>query len=380
MIKYVLLFCFGVVSLLQLILIWSDPSLKFGNLRAHLVSDEYNPVSKSVAPPDASIPPELKKYFMYESSAKQALVDLLGWIESSREVSLPLFENRIDTADGEISSSPKVCLFLTTKDRPKSPTSCLRQTVTSILTRMDYPKNRETTYIHVFDVNKDSLRDDHSYIEEVASLLPVSRINDEAIVDNRKLQEDIDFTSILEKVIPLKCKYPIFIEDDAVADDHWFDLIEIAIDQLENEFPISEQKDWLSIRLFAARHPDNKREETESPGISGFNPMFGSVAFLMNPQYLEDFKIELERMIVKAKTDLKYLLPKDLCIDEFANQRRLSVKSFEPVIFQHVGLFSTVGSFDEKSAVDKANMWQMSSRYFRSEHTPISFDISRWII
>ena len=314
----------------------------------------------------------LDKYYLYDTSAKTAAANLSTWLYEN-DIPLPLFPNRLEDASIELEKPPKVCISIVSSRRAAAPVSYLTQTVLSLLARMDYFKHRDDVYIHVFNV--DNNPDSHEDMNIIKGIVPITNVKVPTgdtgnFTDISHVHENLDNAYIMRKMLKLGCQYPIFVEDDAIADEHWFDLLQIAMDQIS-----SRQSDWFAIRLFSARpfYPP-----LFSAGISDYDPTFGSVVVLVNPRHINDYAQGLESTVWDslAKHNEKILLPKDIVLGKEAEKHHAPLLSFEPVIFQHVGLFSSV----RQSVVNKeyANFWILFSEYFNSDGKPIVFDEQRW--
>ena len=311
----------------------------------------------------------IDKYYLYDSSAKIAAANLSTWLYE-HDIPLPLFPNRLEE---NFSNTPKICISIISTRRHSAPVSYLTQTVISLLTRMDYFQHRDDVYVHVFNV--DNNPDSHEDMNIIRGIVPITNVkvpigNTGNVSDIMHVHENLDNAYIMRKMLSIGCLHPIFVEDDAIADENWFDLLQIAIEQISNR-----QADWFAVRLFTARP---SYPALSSRGISNYDPTFSSVVVFVNPKHIEDYAKGLEDTVREsmANQDEKMLLPKDIVLGEQAKKQRAPLLSFEPVIFQHVGLFSSV----RQSVVDKdyAEFWILFSKYFESDGKPIVFDPQRW--
>jgi hypothetical protein len=319
----------------------------------------------------------LDTYYMYDTSAKIAATHLSTWLYEN-DIPLPLFPDRLldDASQLNSTNPPRVCLSIVSTRRLSAPVSYITQTVLSLLTRMDYFKHREDVYIHVFNVDNDP--DGHTDLDMIRGIVPITNVKvpiDQDVGNFTILphhHENLDNAFIMRKMMSIGCMHPIFIEDDAIADENWYDLVQIAIDQLAER-----QSDWFAVRLFTARsqYPPLNNQR----GLGGYDPRFSSVVVFVNPNHIEHYAKGLEDTVWESisKRDEKILLPKDIVLDGCARRQLAPILSFEPVIFQHVGLFSSV----RQSVVDKAyaNFWILFSEYFESDGKPIAFNPERWI-
>ena len=66
----------------------------------------------------------------------------------------------------------------------------------------------------------------------------------------------------------------------------------------------------------------------------------------------------------------------DLAILDFTDQRGKQVLSFEPVVFQHTGIYSAANP--GRTAEEFEKHWGMQSENFDAENKPIEFSSDRW--
>lgn len=319
-------------------------------------------------------PEYLEKYFMYDSTAKEALFDVNAWLYENK-YPLPLFEDRL-AADYKNPKSPKICVSVTSARRQGSPFSYVVQAVSSLINRMNFKAHKEDVYIHVFNV--DTEPDLHTDIEMIKNVVPVTKIKAPAAssVGGFPIQahyhENLDNAQIMRHLHAIGCQYPILIEDDAMAEENWVESTLFAIEQLKTR----ENPDtWFVIKLFVAR---SFYPQLKTRGINSYDPQFNTVALMINRGEMLKFAEALENMVTQtiAKGDHSLHLPKDLFLDAYSKKHHLSVEAFEPVIFQHTGIYSSVA----KREIDKesVNSWIMFSKYFESEGKPIRFENSSW--
>jgi hypothetical protein len=317
-------------------------------------------------------PPGLDKYYMYDDSAKNALINILHWAEKSG-TKLPFFANLIDEQDPIPFLPPKICILITSASRDHAPVSYLIQSITALLSRMDLMANKDRVYVHVFNVdNHTGVRFDE--MEIVRQIVPVSDIKASTQgYDTSKFtihfQENLDNALIMKMSRMIGCRYPIFMEDDAIADENWLDLLDSAIKQLERT------PDWFAVKLFVARQSYTKNLRR---GVNDYDQGFNTVSVLMNPSYVERFALELEEMVLKALQEQNPGIhdTKDHFYNKFRAKYNLKINAFEPVVFQHVGLFSSVS--ERKVDQEFAKNWYLFSETFQSDGKPIDFDPKRW--
>ena len=319
-------------------------------------------------------PEYLAKYFMYDLTAKEALFEMNAWLYENK-YTLPLFEDRL-AADYKNTKSPKICISVTSARRQGSPFSYVAQAVSSLINRMNFKANKEDLYIHVFNV--DSEPDLHSDIEMIKNVVPVTKIKARADLSvgdfpiQSHYHENLDNAQIMRHLHAIGCQYPILIEDDAMAEENWFESILLAIEQLKTR---EKPDNWFVIKLFVAR---SFYPQLKARGINSYDPRFNTVAMMINRDETLKFADALENMVTQtiAKRDHSLHFPKDLFLDAYSQKHHLRVEAFEPVIFQHTGIYSSVASrgIDEESV----NSWIMFSKYFESEGKPIKFEKSSW--
>jgi len=238
---------------------------------------------------------------------------------------------------------------------------------------MNYSKYKDDVYIHVLNTDKEP--ENHMEVEKIRHLVPVSNVKGkilEPLPDfniDYKYQENLDNAQILRLIHPIGCQYPIMMEDDALPAENWVDAVLIAIKQIEDRNP----KPWFLVKLYVARmqYPPLYRR-----GINSYHQEWNTVAMLMNPALFLAFADAEDDTVEKTLQAKNHGIhrPKDELLNVFAANHGLVIESYEPVIFQHTGIFSSVVTRDvDVSAVD---IWYMHSSYFESEGVPITFDPS----
>ena len=318
-----------------------------------------------------TFPEYLRPYALYDITGKRALLDLRSVLRSKR-MNLPLFPNRLEGSTP--TTPPKICLSIATARRKGAPFSYLVQAVSALLNRMNYAKYKEDVYIHVFNV--DSEPEKHEEVELIRDLVPVTNLK-VPIPPNGDFpiqphyHENMDTARIIREFHRIGCEYPILIEDDALATTNWVDSVMDMIQDL-NKHP---NVDWFAVRLFVARsfYPKLQRR-----GLNSYDPLFNMVAVLLNRKHMLPFAAAMEekvRLTMQAKNHELHL-PKDLVMDKYKTTNGLRVLAYEPVIFQHTGVYSSVSNrtIDEASV----NTWIMFSKYFEAAGEPIQFLDSYW--
>ena len=337
----------------------SIPNRYFLSLIAKLM-DSAIKVSKLVKPPG------LEKFFNYDSSSKLAILDITRFM-FRRNIPVPLFENVISPSN-ENGPKKRICVTITTARRQNTPLSYLAQTVAALITRMKMPISVSKVSIHVFNVDNEPEK--HDDVDLVRHLVPVTRLKVRRNVRYPKQQESLDFTHLLRLLAASSCEYAILLEDDALADENWLDLVEYAISQLE-------ERDWFVVKLYSAR-PEYLFPQR--PRITNYDQGYNTVAMLLNKEYMTEFADALDAHMdecLTRSTNSDKCSPKDIFMEDFAAKKRLKMQAFEPVIFQHTGVYSSISKREISSRFTFD--WGMESSSFQSENVPIVFDSAKWI-
>jgi hypothetical protein len=326
-----------------------------------------------IEPPDY-----LEHYFMYDITAKRALIDLYRYIEDNN-VPLPLFENKLEGFTEKTlpkKDGPLICISIATARRLTSSISYLIQMISALLNRMNYKKYKDDVYIHVFNVDNEP--DEFKDIDLIKPLVPISNIKSKlepnwGFVPTRLHYEDMDNSLIIQKFHQLGCKYPVFVEDDALPTTDWVDSIMLAIKQL-SERP--NRDDWLLVKFYVAHEVYD--DTNFKRGVSEYDMGWNSVANMINPKYMPFVIRELQftTQISIEHRDQQLLVIKDHVMNRSARLLGLKQLAFEPVIFQHTGIFSSVRDrFIDKESVER---WDMSAGRFDAEKKPIEFNRDLW--
>ena len=332
------------------------------------VQGQIDALSVSLTEPDYALPQSLKQYSLYERSARESLKQLYEWT-LKRGIELPLFQNRLLSPQEPV----KICVAIATTRREYSPFQYLVQAVSALLNRMNYAAHKDDVYIHVFNVDAEPTN--HVEADLIRPLVPVTDVKiplnpPEGFKVQANYQENVDSAEIVRLVAGMGCQYPIFLEDDALATTDWVESVLLAITQLE-KLP---RDSWFMTRLFVARSFYSRLTKR---GINDYDPGFNSVALLTNRQFLTEFAEELdaniELMFEKADWDIH--LPIDHIAKRLAEQKKLKMLAFEPVVFQHTGIFSSITV--RPVEVFEKN-WIFTSKYFDAEGKPIEFNRNNW--
>jgi hypothetical protein len=304
-------------------------------------------------------------FVMYNSSAQAALSDLRQFA-LEHKATLPLFS---------LKSHPLICVGITTARRNGSDFHYLSQTLASLVTR--YSKKKDAIYIHVF--NTDNEPHLHREVDLIRDIFPVSNVKGRPLITEsaanfssvpveklqerlRKLQEGLDFADILFEMRSWKCPNIVLLEDDALAQQGWSKRIDWALSQLRD-------RKWFAVRLYSIR----KYVPMHMPwGLTDFDQGFNTVALLLSEQYIvpmaEVVRAAIHRVISTGVQ--KHFSAKD----EFMSQELVSlfqspIFGFDPPIFQHLGVHSSVMTRDPDFME-----YYMHAPNFESEGQPIVFD------
>jgi hypothetical protein len=321
-------------------------------------------------------PDFLRKFFLYDRTAKQALQEMNAFFYEN-QIPLPLFRNRLQWQPRGIEP-PKVCVAVMTARRVNSPIAYVVQTVVALLNRMQYNKYSDDVYIHVFNVDPEP--DRHTDVDHVRHLVPVTNVRvairgEESFPLGSRSHENVDYAAILRILLEMKCEYPIIVEDDALATDNWVESINLLIHQLEAR--TGQEKSWFVVKLYTARQSGETLPMTR--GLNSFDQGFNSVAVMMNPMHILGFAQVLEENVenVVSKKDNTQIGHTDLLMQKFGSSKKdLFTGSFDPVVFQHTGVYSSV--MDREVDEYSVNLWYMSAKDFESEGVPIRFDAGSW--
>jgi hypothetical protein len=162
-----------------------------------------------------------------------------------------------------------------------------------------------------------------------------------------------------------------------LATTDWVDSVLLALAQLEEKNNKKERMDdrWLMVRLYAAR---SQYPRLYQKGINYYDPLFSMVAVSLNKHHMLRYADELLKNVneVLEATNIELILPKDLIPNNLASQLGLKMKAFEPVIFQHRGLYSSVVNRSQERGAETS--WIMFSKYFDADGKSIEFNRDLW--
>lgn len=336
---------------------------QFAKLKNRLVTE----IQKTAS---VTIPDYMQVYFQYDTSGKTALIDLLTYLYQNK-VSLPLFPNRLTTT--EPLPKPKICVAIVSARRPKAPFTYLLQDVSALLNRMNYKTYKDQVYIHAFNVDNEP--DQHKEFEILESLIPTTRVKAEirstqGFPIQTHYHENKDNAIIIRHLDTMGCQYPILLEDDAMATNEWVESVLVAIQQLE-----AHPDPWFMVRVFTAR---SVYPIIRNRGLNDYVQTFGAVALMLNSKHMVEYASELDKVTDKTVAARKHELhiPKDHVAADYAKNKHLLDWSFEPVIFQHTGMYSSVS--DRPVNRGTVSQWFMFSRNFEADRQPITFKREFW--
>lgn len=232
----------------------------------------------------------------------------------------------------------------------------------------------DDVYIHVFNVQNLSLP--HKDVEAVADLVPVTRTKGKLpknilLPMIPQFAEAHDHREAMRVFKKMGCQYPILIEDDALPQEGWLDMVRKAIDQLEKR-----GTDWFVVKLYVSHEPGYERKNTKYVGITDYDQTFNGVAMMYNPRHMLEYGDALvhhTREVMAGRLDKKLYQFKDTYMNIYQKESGLNVLAFEPPVFQHTGIHSSVNARPQNTFP-----WYMESREFVSQDLPIVFNATMW--
>lgn len=290
------------------------------------------------------------KFAAYNSSAESALLQLREFAHQ-RQLPLPLVAS---------PAKSSVCVGVASARRKNSPIKYLRQTLMGLVSRMTKSDN---VYIHVFNVDRQP--ELHTDVDEIRDLFVVSDVKAKpAVRMDRKLQEGLDFADILTEMHSWGCPSVLFLEDDALAQEHWVERVHQAV--------AGAPKHWFATRLYVS-NPLASR--IVRPGLTDLDQGYNAVAVLFNRERLPSFVSAIRRAVdANFQTgDKRHFEAKDVFLTEYAAKVNATVQAFEPPIFQHTGIFSSIV---KRSAFRIGSYMQAPN--FASEGVAIRFNPDDW--
>ena len=241
---------------------------------------------------------------------------------------------------------------------------------------MNYKKFKDLVYIHVFNVDKEP--ENHVEADIVKHLLPVTNLkvpiaSEDGFPVQTHYHENRDHAEILRRMSQMGCENPIVVADDALATMDWVESVMLAITQIETQH---RGTDWFMVRLFTARsvYPLQRFR-----GLNDYDQEFSAVAILFNKKYITEFAEELDNVVsrtIKAKNHALHV-PRDHMAERFSRDHGLKVWSFEPIVFQHTGMYSSVS--DRPVNRGTVSQWFMASKKFEADKVPITFNRALWL-
>jgi len=299
-------------------------------------------------------------FAMYQQSAVNSLKLLKDIIDKSGHTQTLL-------SDSTPQSPAELCVGILTARRQGSQTAYLTQLVGSLVTRMDLPQ--ADVSIHVFNV--DANPSEHVELKNVPSFISVSNIKAPAPLSREqgkldpKFQEILDYAAVLRKLEAAGCRSSLLLEDDALAGESWKDQVEESLRQVRSQY-----SKWLFVRLYAPR--DFARVPRGQQRLYNYKT-YSTVAVLFNGKETSRMADEFEKHIEEVLQGKAIFKPKDALLNAYSEGSGFPSLSFEPVVFQHTGIHSTVCKRD----LEKGYPLYMSARNFKSEGSPVYLDRSR---
>jgi hypothetical protein len=116
------------------------------------------------------------------------------------------------------------------------------------------------------------------------------------------------------------------IEDDALPQEGWLDMVRLAIDQLEKR-----GSDWFVVKLYVSREPGNERKFHTYVGVTDYDQTFNGVAMMYNPRHMLEYGDALvhhTREVMAGRLDMKLYEFKDTYMNNYQIDTGLEVESF----------------------------------------------------
>lgn len=323
----------------------------------------------------------LNSYFDSTRTAQQHLVE---WLITNTNNSI--FSDGYLFSSKSYNSNDILCVGLISKERfSEQNYDYVTQTLISIVTRV-HLKYRHKISISLFDAGNSPFK--------LKNLIPVISLDSKGIHSNRKINEALNYAQVMRIIAKRnECRYALLIEDDSVAAPDWYTKLCDAIIKLEKK-----QIQWMSLKLFTSfRHFDwlthfetvfdsiliiffifliqfktlsNRYVRAKQKGLKAFILFVNLVVFkwFLNSMSISPLGYGLKKFsqgfntvaIVYPKEQLTYIakyleeninshlvygtlfLPKDLAINMYRKEKRLSEYILEPSIIQHMGIHSSL--------------------------------------
>ncbi len=125
---------------------------------------------------DLDQPKYMDMHRMYDTSAKQAMIEFLMFLVTDpggQTIELPLWKNRREQPTDEING-PKMCIAVASARRNNSILTCVVQALSAILNRMQFQRDKQDVYLHVFNVETE--QEAHKDADLVRELVPVTNV------------------------------------------------------------------------------------------------------------------------------------------------------------------------------------------------------------
>lgn len=322
-----------------------------------------------------------------EQSSLEARDQLQKWLLINSSINTILFNHRSN-----------LCVAILSKNRINSNRNYVIQAVMSLLTRCSFKSDFKLTLFNMEenpDMNKNALM--------LRNLINIENINSGIIHSNIRVKEAADYASVIKNLNGKNCTHQLILEDDAIAQNDWFNRVETIIKMIPSEnkcflvklFTGYKFYDWnwllfkyallkvlflsfiiafttFCINLLLTKLFQYKNTKTEfklvliainsiglivffnttsttpiKSGIREYSTGFGGVAALFNRGNSIKFALYLEKIVsdyLNGKSD--FFLPKDLLIENYRQLNNLTEFIVEPSMFQHIGFHSSLYSRD----------------------------------
>ena len=313
----------------------------------------------------------LAKFHMYANTARDALDEMRAFMKENG-IAAPIYADLSGKKLKSGKTGPRICVGVQTASRQASPINYVEQTVGGLLARMTLPN--DDVYIHVFNVQ--NLSQVHKDVEAIQDLVPVTRTKGDLPVTIRvpwkpQFAESHDHREVMRVFKRVGCQYPILIEDDALPQENWLDMVNLAIRQLEER-----GTDWFLVKMYVAREEFNDRPDKSYVGITDYDQTFNGVAMMYNPKYMlkyGDALVHHTREVMAGRLSEKFYEFKDTYLNVYKKEHNVKIEAFEPPIFQHTGIYSSVNVRPLEQFP-----WFMETREFVSQDKPIVFNSALW--
>lgn len=325
------------------------------------------------------------KYFDYNlNTSLKALHELEKWTKNtSKFFNKQLNENARDN----------LCVFVLSKQRYGKRFYPV-QTLISLIIHLQ-KKHEDKVAINIINLNNNLNKTDLILIESIVEIISIQ--HDQHIYLNKKIQESIDYSTILKYIYQnrTECKYVMLLEDDAIAAPNWYISLMNVFKDLDNDwfclklFTSYKWLDWLkhiqtvfnatllSIILFFILRPILRlvvhklvlldlailfissvsivilwKSLSIAPlgyGIIRFTQGFNTVANVYQRKYLKIIYEYLSYTVDEHLRNQKITFSaKDIALGNLIRKLGLQEFIIEPCLFQHIGLHSSLDSYNDE--------------------------------